>query len=159
MGTLKKIEEGFVGLTMLAVVIMLTINVILRFFFSSGISWSEEFIRYGIIWITFIGSAICFRRGIHVGIDLLMESLGEKNKKILSLIINILSIILMLLLIKYGMDLVIFSVETGQLMGALQFKMYWVYIAIPVGALLSLIHLLIQTYGMIKIKKTETSTL
>lgn len=158
METLKKIEEGFVGLTMLAVVIMLTINVILRFFFSSGISWSEEFIRYGIIWITFIGSAICFRRGIHVGIDLLMESLAEKNKKILSLIINILSIILMLLLIKYGMDLVIFSVETGQLMAALQFKMYWVYIAIPMGALLSLIHLLIQTYGMIKIKKTETST-
>lgn len=155
MESFKKIEEGFVGLTMISVLMLLTINIILRFFFSAGISWSEEFIRYGIIWITFIGSAICFRRGIHVGIDLLMESLAEKNKKTLSLIINFSSIIFMIILIKYGIDFVMFGVKMGQLMPALQLKMYWVYLAIPVGAFLSLIHLLIQTYGMIK--KTETS--
>lgn len=157
MKTFKKVEEGFIGVTMIAVVIMLTVNIILRFFFSAGITWAEEFIRYAIIWITFIGGAICFRRGIHVGIDLLMESLPEKGQKLLSLFINVLAIILMLLLIKYGIDLVLFSMNTGQLTPALQINMYWAYLAIPVGALLSLIHLLINTYGMIRQIRTKAS--
>lgn len=155
METFKKVEEGFVGITMILVLALLTVNIILRFFFSAGITWAEESIRYAIIWITFIGGAICFRRGIHVGIDLLLEYLPERSKKTLQFIINILAIIFMILLIKYGIDLVLFSMATGQLAPALQIKMYWAYLAIPTGAFLSLIHLMIQTYGMIRSLNTN----
>lgn len=150
METFKKIEEGFVGVTMILVLVLLTVNIILRFFFSAGISWSEEFIRYAIIYITFIGGAICFRRGVHVGIDVFMEYLSKRGQKVLQIILNVLAIIFMVLLIKYGTDLVLFSKGTGQLAPALQIKMYWAYLAIPIGSLLSLIHLMIQTYGMVK---------
>lgn len=151
----NKTEEAFVGISMMAVTILLFINIILRFFFSAGISWTEEFVRYAIIWITFIGGSICFRRGIHVGIDVLIDYLPTKGKKILSFIINLMAIALMFFLIKFGIDLVIFSMNTGQLTPALQIKMYWVYLAIPIGALLSLIHLFMQTYEMIRNFKTS----
>ncbi len=151
----NKTEEAFVGISMMAVTILLFINIILRFFFSAGISWTEEFIRYTIIWITFIGASICFRRGIHVGIDVLIDYLPEKGKKTLNFIINIMAIALMVCLIKFGYDLVIFSKSTGQLTPALQIQMFWVYLAIPIGALLSLIHLMIQTYEMIRNFKTS----
>ena len=65
------------------------------------------------------------------------------------------AIALMFFLIKFGIDLVIFSMNTGQLTPALQIKMYWVYLAIPIGALLSLIHLFMQTYEMIRNFKTS----
>ncbi|MEI3607487.1 TRAP transporter small permease [Pseudogracilibacillus sp. SE30717A] len=150
-----KTEEAFVGISMMAVTLLLFVNIVLRFFFSAGISWTEELVRYTIIWITFIGASICFRRGIHVGIDVLIDYLPEKGKKILSLIINIMAIALMICLIKYGSDLVMFSMNSGQLTPALQIKMFWVYLAIPIGALLSLIHLVIQTYEMIRNFKTS----
>src|SRR5690625_1535341 len=157
MVTYKNVEECFIGVTMIAVVLLLTVNIILRFFFSAGITWAEEFIRYAIIWITFIGGAICFRKGIHVGIDLFIDVLPQKGKTILSVVINVLAIILMILFIKYGIDLVIFSMNMGQLTPALQIKMYWAYLAIPVGSFLSLVHLLINTFGMIRQPKSNAS--
>lgn len=150
MKIIKTTEEAFVGITLIAVTFVLFINIVLRFFFSANTTWAEEFVRYAIIWITFIGSAICFRKGRHVGIDLLVEALHPKASKILQVIINVLSIIFMVFLAKYGIDLVIFSMNTGQVAAALPIKTFWVYLAIPVGAILSLLHLFIESYYLIR---------
>lgn len=134
---------------------LLFVNIVLRFFFDANTSWAEEFIRYAMIWITFIGASICFRKGIHVGVDLLINSLPEKGKRILQIYINVLAGIFMVFLIKYGFDLVSFSVSTGQISPSLQVKTFWIYLAIPLGAILSMIHLTIQTYNLIR--KSEVS--
>lgn len=147
---IEKTEEVLIGSAMIAVIVLLTVNITLRFFFSAGITWAEEFIRYSIIYITFIGSSVCFHKGIHVGVDILMDSLNEKGKRILSLIINFLSIVFMVLLIKYGMDLVMFSRDTGQLAPAMGIKIYWFYLAIPLGALLSLIKIIFHSAQLLR---------
>lgn len=155
MKILKNTEEAFIGITMMAVTFVLFVNVVLRYFFNANTPWAEEFIRYAIIWITFIGSAICFRKGMHVGVDLLIDSLPDKGKRILRMIINVLAIILMIFLVKYGVDLVLFSIDTGQISPALQIKTYWVYLAIPLGALLSILHLVIESYHIVRNKITS----
>lgn len=150
MKILKYTEEAFVGISIISVTLVLSVNIVLRYFFSANTSWAEEFIRYMMIWITFIGSSICFRRSIHVGVDFLIDYLPPKGKKIMQLVINIAAIVFMIFLIKFGFDLVQFSIGTGQISPSLQIKTFWVYLAIPVGAILSLLHLSIQTYSMIR---------
>lgn len=152
MKIIRSTEEAFVGITLIIVTFVLFLNVILRYFFSANTTWAEEFIRYAIIWITFIGSAICFRKGKHVGVELLVDALPSKLSKILQVIINLLSIIFMIMLTKYGIDLVMFSFQTGQSAASLPVKMYWIYLAIPTGAILSLIHLFIDSYHLIRNK-------
>lgn len=144
MRVFNRTAEGFIGVTLMLVTFLLFVNIILRFFFSSGITWAEEFIRYGIIWITFIGASVCFQRGSHVAVDLLIDFIPKKMKKALSLTIHVLAIIFMVFIIKYGFDLVAFSKGTGQLAPALQIEMYWIYLAIPIGAVLSLIQIIIH---------------
>lgn len=146
MNILRKTEDIFVGTAILAATIVLFVNIILRYFFSANTSWAEEFIRYAMIWIAFIGSSICFRRGIHVGIDLLMNYFSGKGRIALQIYINLISIVFMAFLIKFGIDLVLFSVDTGQITPSLRIKTFWIYLAIPLGALLSLIHILHGTY-------------
>ncbi len=145
-----KFEEFIIGFSMIMVLFILSLNIILRFFFSSGITWAEELIRYSIIYITFIGGGVCFRKGIHVGVDVLLESLNKTGRKTLQIIIHLLGILFMLFLIKYGTDLVLFTKGTGQLAAALQIKMFWAYLAIPLGAFLSLIHLIIRTVKLVR---------
>lgn len=153
MKIIRSTEDAFVGITLIVVTFVLFLNIILRYFFSANTTWAEEFIRYAIIWITFIGSAICFRKGKHVGVELLVDALPPKLSKGLQVIINILSIIFMVLLAKYGIDLVIFSMQTGQVAASLPIKTYWVYLAIPTGAILSLLHLIIDSYHLISNNK------
>ncbi|RNF39741.1 TRAP transporter small permease [Planococcus salinus] len=150
MNILKKCEDIFVGSAILAATIVLFVNIILRYFFSANTSWAEEFIRYAMIWIAFIGSSICFRRGIHVGIDLLMNYFSGKGRTALQIYINLVSLVFMFFLIKYGYDLVMFSVSTGQITPSLEIQTFWIYLAIPLGALLSVIHIVHQTYLLLR---------
>src|SRR5699024_12451051 len=89
MKALNKLEEWFVGLAMIAATLILFINIILRYFFNENQSWADEFVRYSIIWIAFIGAAICFRQGIHFCVDLLIKNLSTKYNPINNIFFNI----------------------------------------------------------------------
>ncbi|MYL36920.1 TRAP transporter small permease [Halobacillus litoralis] len=150
MKVLKKIEETAIAFGLLSVTILLFVNIILRYVFSANTTWAEEFIRYVMIWITFIGAAVCFRRGMHVGVDFVLDLLKGKAKKTLELFIAFASIVFMALLIWFSMELVSFTRQTGQITPSLQIPLYYVYLAIPVGAALSLFHLIGRVVDIIK---------
>jgi len=69
------------GILLLLSVIVLFVNVLLRYFFRAATSWAEEAIRYTIVWITFLSCSLCARRGSHPGIDIVAEALSNKGKK------------------------------------------------------------------------------
>lgn len=143
----KKIEENIIGIGLLSSVLLVFINVILRYVFQSSTTWIEELVRYLIIWTTFIGSAVCFRKGSHMGIDLIFSFAKGRVKKGIEIFGLIASLLFMVFLFKYGIDLVIFTNKTGQITPAIEMKLYWVYIGIPLGAFLSgldIINLLID---------------
>lgn len=153
---LFKIEEAVLGLSIILATLVLFINIVLRYFFSANTTWAEEFIRYVMIWITFIGCSVCFGRGLHVGIDFFLEFVTKKWNAIIGIFVKVISIILMLFLIIFGAELVKFSFNSGQITPSLQIKMFWIYLAIPVGGALSLIHLLLNLFGDFnKIKTTS----
>ncbi|WP_117168603.1 TRAP transporter small permease [Paraliobacillus sediminis] len=154
---LNKVEEFLIASTLLIVTVVLFVNIVLRYGFSNNTSWAEEFIRYGMIWIAFIGSSVCFRKGMHVGVDFLSELLKGKVKKGLRLFVNLASMVFMVFLIKYSIDLVLFTQEMGQITPSLQIPLFYIYLAIPIGSALSLLHLTIQTVQIIRNKeKVET---
>ena len=43
-------------------------NVVLRFVFSTGLSYAEELARYAFLWCTFIGAVLAFGQNAHIGI-------------------------------------------------------------------------------------------
>lgn len=155
---LNKVEEFLIAITLLIVTVVLFVNIVLRYGFSNNTSWAEEFIRYGMIWIAFIGSSVCFRKGMHVGVDFLIELLKGKVKKGLRLFVNLASIAFMAFLIKYSIDLVLFTQGTGQITPSLQIPLFYIYLAIPIGSGLSLLHLSIETVKIIR-NKEEVETL
>lgn len=150
---LEKLEEIFIGITLLFVSMVLFTNVILRYVFNASSTWAEELIRYGIIWMTFVGVAVCFRKVMHPGIDVIFTATPKVLHRGIKIFVTLVSIICMGWLTKYGFDLCMFSVQTGQITPALQIKLYWVYASIPVGSLLALVHLARILFGLLKKEK------
>ncbi|MDB5963801.1 MAG: dctM [Polaromonas sp.] len=66
---------------MLAMVIMVFGNVVLRYGFNSGIDVSDEMARYCFIWLTYIGAMVAMRENGHLGVDTLVKHLGVGGKK------------------------------------------------------------------------------
>jgi len=77
-----KLLELFVVVALVAMVIMVFGNVVLRYAFNSGITVSEEMSRYCFIWLTYIGAMIAMREGGHLGVDTLVKHLPVMGKKV-----------------------------------------------------------------------------
>ncbi|QZY53803.1 TRAP transporter small permease [Crassaminicella profunda] len=136
MKILNRMEEIFCGTALLATTIILFVNVVLRYVFESSTSWAEELVKYLMIWITFIGASICVRRGAHVSIDFFYEYLSIKNKKIVAIIIHGIGFIFSCMMIFYGIKVINFIFNMGQVSPALQIPMWIPYLAIPLGFVL-----------------------
>jgi C4-dicarboxylate transporter, DctQ subunit len=148
-----KIFEKIIGVGLLTSVILVFLNVILRYVFKSSSTWIEEAVRYLIIWVTFIGSAVCFRKSSHMGIDLIFSLTKGRVKKGIEIFGLLASLAFMGFLFKYGLDLVLFTKETGQITPAIEMKLFWIYLGIPLGAFLSGIDLIKVLVNKIKEKE------
>ena len=77
-----KLLELLVVIFMIAMVVMVFGNVVLRYGFNSGISISDEMSRYCFIWLTYVGAMVAMREGGHLGVDSLVKHLGTRGKKV-----------------------------------------------------------------------------
>ncbi len=77
-----KLLEVLVVVFMIAMVVMVFGNVVLRYGFNSGISISDEMSRYCFIWLTYVGAMVAMREGGHLGVDSLVKHLGTGGKKV-----------------------------------------------------------------------------
>jgi TRAP-type C4-dicarboxylate transport system permease small subunit len=66
---------------MVAMVVMVFGNVVLRYGFNSGINISDEMARYCFVWLTYIGAMVAMREGGHLGVDTLVKRLPAGGKK------------------------------------------------------------------------------
>ena len=76
-----KLLEFLVVVCLVAMVIMVFGNVVLRYGFNSGIDISDELSRYAFIWLTYLGAMIAMREGGHLGVDTLIKHLPLAGKK------------------------------------------------------------------------------
>ena len=74
--------ELLIVLCMLAMVVMVFGNVVLRYAFNTGITISDEMSRYCFIWLTYIGAMVAMREKGHLGVDTLVKHLGLTGKKV-----------------------------------------------------------------------------
>jgi TRAP-type C4-dicarboxylate transport system permease small subunit len=77
-----KLLEVLLVALLLAMVVMVFGNVVLRYAFNSGITVSEELSRWAFVWMTFLGAIIAVKESGHLGTDMLVGRLGPTGKKI-----------------------------------------------------------------------------
>ena len=117
-----------------------------------GTSWSEEFIRYSFIWITFIGGAVCVRYGAHVSIDVIDSFIGERSRTVIFGIASFITMIFLGWMFVIGLETVYFNYQNGQTTPTLSLPIYLVYLAIPLGFLLMIVHYIEL---LVKLKKKQ----
>jgi TRAP-type C4-dicarboxylate transport system permease small subunit len=76
-----RLLEFLIVVLMVAMVVMVFGNVVLRYGFNSGIDVSDEMARYCFIWLTYIGAMVAMREGSHLGVDTLVKHLPVGGKK------------------------------------------------------------------------------
>jgi C4-dicarboxylate transporter, DctQ subunit len=144
---LESIERIVIALGLLTLTIVVVGTVISRYFFNYSPDWSDELPRFIVIWVTFIGMSYCVRKGEHVVIDMLFNKLQGKIKKYFSMIILLLCFLTYIYLTYIGYFMTVKIFETKQMSVTLGIPMGYVYLAVPVGCLLTaknFLHIIIK---------------
>lgn len=76
-----KVLEGFMALCLVAMVVLIFGNVVLRYAFNSGITVSEEVSRWLFVWLTFLGGVVALHGHGHLGTDVVVGRLGPTGRK------------------------------------------------------------------------------
>ena len=84
------ISGFFLSVTVLVVII----NVILRYLFHGGLFWVEEVATTSFIWSVFIGMAAAYKYKMHIGIDIITTLFPERVRELISIIINFLMLLI-----------------------------------------------------------------
>ncbi len=90
---------------MIAMVLIVFTNVVLRYGFRSGIRWGEEVSLVIVIWFTFIAMALGVKENLHISITLLPKNLPAPLEKGLRVFKYVCEIILGVILFYYGIGL------------------------------------------------------
>lgn len=109
-------------------------QVIFRYVISAPLPWSEELARYCFVWIVFLGGAIGLSRGIHLGVDIVVNLLPEPVRRAFDVLTSVL-IGGFAATVIYA-SLPVLNMNMFQRSPALGVQMSWIYIAIPVSMVL-----------------------
>lgn len=121
-----------------AVALITLYQVFARYVLHSPLVWSEELVRYIMIWIVLLGTAIALRKGLLISVEVVLHLVPERVRKVMQFVIIGINMVFLVLLIKYGFEIV--STLGDQTYGAMNLPVSWTYGAIPVGAGLALLN-------------------
>ncbi len=133
---------------MAAVVIIAALQVFFRYVVGASLSWSEEALRYTMIWISSLGAGLAYSRGEMIGMTILVNRLPRQISLAVQIAGRLLVLAAMGLVVVYGWQ---FAVKTGDGRAvALPVTMFWLHVSIAVSALLISIHILASMISLLR---------
>ncbi|WP_319560602.1 TRAP transporter small permease [Marispirochaeta sp.] len=82
----RNLEEIIAGAALTITILSIVFNVIVRYFFNWSFNWAEEIAPIGFSWVVFVGAAACYKRNMHIGVDVFVSIIPEKSRRILEVL-------------------------------------------------------------------------
>ena len=153
---MKMFERFFMGasgLTLLIVFLVSFVQVIQRYLFSMSIPWATDVIRVFFIYSVFSGMCVGVIRKKHLDIDVLVQLLPPKGRRVLSVVSNLIVITFLGAVLRYSISFI--ESNADQTTPYLLYPMSYVYAIFPLTIVVMIAALLLDTRNTLFGKKGE----
>jgi TRAP-type C4-dicarboxylate transport system permease small subunit len=132
------------GLILITITLINLAAVFMRYVMLDSLSWSEEVMRYGSIWLTFLAAAAVSHRSEHLSLDFFRHRGSPFVQRMHQAALHLLASIFAAVVLWQG---ILYCMRNGmQTAATTGIYMIWVYGAIVVGAALLLLAELLRTW-------------
>lgn len=131
---LFKALEWFAIICMVVLTIIVFVDVILRYIFKQGFSWSQEVATLMLVWFSLIGMAIGVLEKIHISIEMFTAKLPERAIRVLESVDHILIAVFGGAMVYYG--LLIMNMTKLSTLPATKLPSSVLYVILPLSGLL-----------------------
>jgi len=147
-------EDWTLFLTVMAGLLALFANVILRYGFNYTLAWSEELVKLVIIYTTFIGCSASIKNRSMIKVDVLLQ-LVPKTRFPLIVFSHLAIIVFSLIMLVYGWKMAAQQATTGQTTIIMLIPMAYLYALMPLMGGLMLIRSLQVLYQDIAVEMAK----
>jgi TRAP-type C4-dicarboxylate transport system permease small subunit len=126
-----RIEEWTLFVIVIAALLSLFANVVLRYGFNYTLAWSEELVRIVIIYSTFVGASVAVKQRAMIRIDAIVQ-IFPKLKPGLTLYTSILMLVFAWMMVYYGYKMTYLQYLTHQKTIIMQIPLVIVYAIMPI---------------------------
>jgi TRAP-type C4-dicarboxylate transport system permease small subunit len=146
-------EEWICAILLTILVVAISAAVLFRYVFNAPLPWPEELSRYVFVWLTFMGASLATKRQGHIVVDFLGPFLPRRSR--LWIVLTMHSVVMCFLV-----AFVIYGAQTVERMWvatspALSIRLGYVYLAIPLGSALMIIHMVRQIPATVRALRGE----
>ena len=134
-----------------AMVVIGTYQIVVRYFFNSPSTVSEELLTYSFTWMALFSSALVFGKRDHMRMGFVADKLTGKKKMVLDVIIEILIFIFTMIVLLFG-GVSITKLAFAQVTASLGIPMGAVYLVIPISGVIILIYNILNIIDIIRAK-------
>ena len=148
MKILNKILEILLGVVVAVMVAGCFWQVFTRFVLNSPSKYTEELLRYLLIWMTMLGVPYAYGKDSHLSINLVTRSFSEKGMLLTKIGIEILILFLSVFVMIAGGWIVTMN-SSGQISPALHMPMEFYYLCVPIGGVLLVFYCASRLWGFL----------
>ena len=140
---IEKFVRWIVIVLMLVMTVTVSLQIVFRYVFNIPLGWSEEMARFSFVWVSFFGASALMRVREHVNVTVFVDNFPPRLRAVCVLAANLCALVFAYYFVVGGIALT--TNEWAQLAPAMQIPMGWVYVVIPISAVLMAIWIMLQT--------------
>jgi TRAP-type transport system small permease protein len=121
-----------------AMILIVTLQVLLRYGFNSSIDWSEEISRLLFVWCMFLAIPLGIREGAHVGIELLVAHIAPAARVLLAKACGLGGAALMVVV--FWQAISVAALTWDEMMQSVNLSTNWFMVPLAIAAAHSFLH-------------------
>jgi len=107
------------------------LQVFCRYFLLSSLMWSEEIMRFMLLWLVFIALPIGVKSKRHISLNIILGKVSPEIKKWMEIVINLIGIIVIIILLPHSIKVV--TLGRLQRVASINIPFSYVYIVVPIS--------------------------
>lgn len=143
MKALNKTLGAIVAALMVIMVLGCCWQVITRFILNNPSKYTEEFLRYALIWLTMIGMPYAYGLDKHLAINLITKTFRVRNLLVTKIMIEVIVLILSVFVLIMGGSMVTMN-SIGQISPAMELPMPIYYACLPISGVLMCLYCVVR---------------
>ena len=154
-GVIGKIEVLILSWGIIIMAANTIANVLGRYVFFQSIYFSEELNQFLILIVTFMGMGYATRKGLHIRMSALYDTLPPRIKKVMMIFIALTTAVMMAVLAYYAFEYVQKVASRGRVTPALQFPLYLTYIWVIAGLAITSVQYVLTAVRNLDLSDTD----
>lgn len=130
------IEEIFLVICIIVMVVVIFVQVLARYAFNNSLSWTEELARFLFVWASWIGISYGEKRSEHITITMVKNKLKGKAELIFIIIGNLFTLSILFVLLVKGIEITEKINAMASTTSALHMPKWIMYSSVPTSCFL-----------------------